>query len=158
MSVRIRKSWQALIIALPLAFVGGQMPAMAASADAPPAAPPAPAAQATPGTPDNGQPAASSSAKPVDPQAQVVQGSGTPNSPTLGVPALDLKEDIAEVCAGAPILPFQIGSASNLKDLLVKLHLMDALTEVCAVEDTLGKLIEKQTGPNGLLDLDALLH
>jgi hypothetical protein len=95
--------------------------------------------------------------KAVDPQSQIVR-SGSPEHPDLGIPALDLKEDIKEACDGAPILPFHIGTATTLKELLVKLHLMDALTQVCAVENTVGQAVEKLTGPGGLLDLDALLR
>jgi predicted lipid-binding transport protein (Tim44 family) len=175
MSVKFRKLLQALTIVLPLAFVGGQMPATAASTDAPPTAPSAPAAPsaaAAPATPANpAAPAPSAQAtptvqeapapapdtKPVDPQSQIVH-SGSPEHPELGIPALDLKEDIREACAGDPILPFRIGTATTLRELLVKLHVMDTLTQVCAVENTVGQAIEKLTGPDGLLDLDQLLR
>ena len=62
------------------------------------------------------------------------------------------------MCAGDPILPFHIGTATTLRELLIKLHLMDAVTQVCAVEGTVGLAIEKLTGPDGLLDLDQLLR
>jgi hypothetical protein len=175
MSVKFRKSLQALTITLPLAFVGGQMPAMATSTDAPPAAPTAPAAPSAAAAPTTqadptaqapggeaapnaqGGPAPAPDNKSVDPQSQIVH-SGSPEHPELGIPALDLKEDIREACAGDPILPFRIGTATTLRELLVKLHLMDDVTEVCAVVSTVGLAIEKLTGPGGLLDLDELLH
>jgi hypothetical protein len=162
MSVKFRKSLQALTVVLPLAFVGGQMPAMAATispiahqvvtSDVPPA-PPAPTAPTQPAPAEN----SASTPQAVDPQSQVTQ-TGSANNPGMTIPAMDLKEDIAQVCAGAPILPFKIGSAATLKDLLVKLHLMDGLSEVCATTNTIGAGIEKMTGPGGSLDLDALLH
>lgn|GEM_PF-4162977 len=164
MSVRIRKSLQVVAIAVPLAFVTGQMPALAATpapaagqivapADAPPVNPPA--APQTNAAPVANAP--QTNPAPVANAPQVQNLGGTPNSPTLGVPALDLKEDIAEICAGDPVLPFKIGNATTLKDLLVKLHLMDALTQVCAVEAQIAATIQKLTGPGGLIDLDALL-
>jgi len=165
MSVEFRKSLPALTVMLPLAFVGGQMPAMAATtptahsavtSDAPPAptapnqpAPAAPTAAATP--------AGSSAPQAVDPQSPV-NPSGSADNPGTTIPALDLKEDIAQVCAGTPVLPFRIGTVTNLKDLLVKLHLMDAVSEVCATTNTITAGFEKMTGPGGSLDLDALLH
>jgi hypothetical protein len=196
MSVKFRKSLQALTIALPLAFVGGQLPAAAASSDISPPAPSAPAAPSAQAAPSNQAdpsaraastapaspaapeapaapaaaapsaqaaptaqeaPAPAPDTKPVDPQSQIVH-SGSPEHPELGIPALDLKEDIREACAGDPILPFRIGTATTLGELLVKLHLMDTLSQVCAVVSTVGMAIEKLTGPGGLLDLDELLH
>jgi hypothetical protein len=162
MSVRIRKSLQGLALALPLAVVTGQLPAMAApaapvnqsrTADAPPVSnPPAPATA----------PAATST--PAVAGAPKVEPASVPNLPGQstgttepGVSALDIKEDVAEICAGAPILPIKIGGATTLKELLQELNLFDVLTKACVAEGELAASIEKFTGPGGALDLAALL-
>lgn len=93
------------------------------------------------------------------PQAESQNPAGATKQAKPDIDALDLKEDIAQICFGNAVkLPFKIGDATTLRELLIELKLTDVLTEVCGLEALLAAELEKLLGPDGLLDLGKLLH
>jgi 3-oxoacyl-ACP reductase-like protein len=149
MSVRFRNSLQAAAIVLPLVAVTGQMPAaMAASAPTThsitaPADTPAPPVVNPPVTAPAAPAAAENS---VDPQSKNKDTSGNTIS------ALNLKEDLAEICAAEPVkLPFTIFGTNDLNALLDKLKLTLVLGAACGAVDELGKTITQLTAADGPL-------